>query len=124
LIRKSFLFLILAPVERRHDRGMLFKDEVVLQVSKFKWLVQSASEVGLQYKVERDEDFDEEEHGPELCGDCIDVNSGYDEGMKSEESYCLPCGICSCFYTCNCPDKHTLCKHVHKVHTFNEKVKN
>jgi hypothetical protein len=103
---------------------MYIKDEVILQVSQFKWLVKSATEAGLQYTVERDEDVDEEDRGSEWCDICIDFNSDFDNHQDNEtnESYCHSCGICSCFYTCDCPDEHTLCKHVHKVHSFNEKV--
>jgi hypothetical protein len=118
------LTFLIAGVERRHDRGMHFKDEVVLQVSQFKWLVQSANEVGLQYTVVRDEDVDEKDRGSEWCDVCIDFNSefGRNGDNESNESYCHSCEICSCFYTCDCPDEHTLCKHVHKVHSFNDKV--
>jgi hypothetical protein len=77
-----------------------------------------------QFSVKRNVDVaDDEDRDKEGCKVCEEWNTDYgdpDEGIN--ESYCENCDICSCFYTCNCSDGHSLCEHVHKVHSLNEKV--
>lgn len=107
----------------------------MLQVSRFKWLVtEVTSSHGVrsvrslsQYTVTRDEELaaDDEDRDKDDCKKCEYRNLEYDHGNsdgEDNESYCEPCDICACYYTCNCSDGHTLCEHVHKVHTLNGKV--
>jgi hypothetical protein len=118
-------------VEVRHDRGVELEDELVLQVSQFKWLVASDSGAAgrqrQQFSVKRNADVaDDEDRDKEGCKICADWNMDYGDTSSCDdgtnESYCEKCDICSCFYTCNCSDGHSLCEHVHKVHSLIEKV--
>lgn len=119
---------MISDVEYNHDIGMKLKDEIVQQVSQDKWLVQSAKEKQLQYTVEATGEG--EGSG---CGDCMEEKEfdlweykygkrDMDDDEGGNESWCDECDICACMYTCDCPDDHRLCEHIHKVHSYNEKV--
>lgn len=112
-------------------------DKDVLQVSRFKWQVTSiistrgarggSVQQVKQYTVKliKEDLADSEDSNNEACQKCEFVNVDYDRGHsdgEDNESYCEQCDICACFYTCNCPDGHTLCEHVHKVHMLTKKV--
>lgn len=117
---------MISEVEMNHDIGMELKDEAVQQVSHFKWLVQSAKDKQFKYTVEATGEG--EGNGCDVCmgeKDCWEYKYGkghVDINKSGNESWCDECGICACSYTCDCPDDHSLCEHIQKVHSFNEKV--
>jgi hypothetical protein len=84
-------------VEVRHDRGVELEDELVLQVSQFKWLVASDSgAAGRQrqkFSVKRNADVaDDKDRDKEGCKVCADWNMDYGDTSSCDdgtnESYC------------------------------------
>ncbi|XP_059490668.1 uncharacterized protein LOC132205574 [Neocloeon triangulifer] len=106
-------------VELRHLRSLTLTDEQVIQVSRGEWLVASTDDGGPVFAVERAIEEDEalvEGHNASCAF------WGVDDIYNVNEGYCRSCFICCHLYNCDCPDKHPICKHVHKVHSFNLKV--
>ncbi|XP_065342195.1 uncharacterized protein LOC135940966 [Cloeon dipterum] len=104
-------------VELRHLRSQSLSDEQVIQVSRTEWLL-SSEEEGKVYAVERVLQDDEA---------LIDAHNascefwGVDDVYNVNEGYCRSCFICCHAYNCDCRDEHPICKHIHKVHAYNEK---
>ena len=83
----------------RHEKGLVIidKDMEVINPKRFNVKSQNSDEV---YQVTRI---------IETCaGNCKD---------RCYEIVCA--GLCEHIYTCNCKDTFRLCKHIHKVHSFN-----
>lgn len=86
---------------RRHMRGLQMDDHHVTANSVDSWTVLSATNDKISYIVEKKRD------------DCIDPDHCFSACME------MPCfGLCGHLYSCNCPDRAMLCKHVHKVHSY------
>ncbi|XP_059491040.1 uncharacterized protein LOC132205783 [Neocloeon triangulifer] len=103
----------------RHSRGKWLKDEHIKQVSRHEWHVLSATNHQTVYTVKRlieDDDDQIEEHNYRC------EYWGHEDTFYANEGYCRSCEICCHFYECDCPDEHPICKHIHKVHMFNNKA--
>jgi MULE transposase domain len=87
---------------KRHGRGLDIEDgHVTTSIATAKmWLVLSCTQDQVTYEVTQLRDDCNQDHCFSLC----------------MEPQCF--GLCGHMYSCTCPDRAMLCKHVHKVHSF------
>ncbi|XP_046394786.1 uncharacterized protein LOC124162325 [Ischnura elegans] len=85
----------------RHWKGMKILDEDVVKIDDRTWNIRSQSDSSVKYNISCISPFC---NIPHLCF------------IKCCETSCWD--LCCHMYICSCSDQHSLCKHVHKVHSL------
>lgn len=91
--------------KQRHEKGMTFPDDSLVEVNTFIWTIKSSTNPNVLYFIEKLQDTCTKDH-------CYN---------KCTNSSCH--GVCSHMFTCSCPDRAPLCKHVHKLQSYLERNK-
>ncbi|KAI8482789.1 hypothetical protein Bbelb_394510 [Branchiostoma belcheri] len=91
----------LCDLQPRHKRGVGIPDKDIEEVDNGRtWRVHSQSFQEVWYEITA------------IAEKC-------DKDLCFEKCQKLSCiGLCSHLYHCNCDDNHPICKHVHKVHSY------
>ncbi|KAK3919267.1 Wilms tumor protein-like protein [Frankliniella fusca] len=84
----------------RHVNGLAMDDSCIRQETDSVWFVKSATCSKTEYMVFKIQDSCQTDH-------CFD---------KCKELACP--SLCGHLYSCTCPDRCPVCKHVHKLHSF------
>lgn len=89
--------VLLQNSEERHRKGMLIDENSISKELDDTWEIKSGVKWYVIVRYSNTCSFDH----------CY---------VKCKEKLCP--GLCSHLYGCTCPDGHTICKHIHKLHSF------
>ncbi|XP_054265184.1 uncharacterized protein LOC128988036 [Macrosteles quadrilineatus] len=87
-------------IGERHQKSLAIPDEALVEILANTWEIKSQTKESEVYVI--------------VCYS----NTCYEDYcfVKCTQVQCD--GLCSHLYTCTCPDQHSLCKHIHKLHSY------